>query len=80
MRFATVNVLHSIVELAELPGPIFLAIGVFDGVHLGHRAVIEHALRAAEAAGGTPVALTPLGVSLEAIFLSILVMIGQNRR
>ena len=58
MRFAAVNVLHSIVELAELPGPIFLAIGVFDGVHLGHRAVIEHALRAAEAAGGTPVALT----------------------
>ena len=58
MRFATVNVLHSIVELAGLPGPIFLAIGVFDGVHLGHRAVIEHALRAAKAEGGTPVALT----------------------
>ena len=58
MRFATVNVLHSIVELAGLPGPIFLAIGVFDGVHLGHRAVVEDALRAAEAAGGTPVVLT----------------------
>ena len=58
MRFATVNVLHSIVELADLPGPIFLAIGVFDGVHLGHRAVIEHALRASETSGGTAVALT----------------------
>ena len=58
MRFATVNVLHSIAELAELPGPIFLAIGVFDGVHLGHRAVIEHALRAAETSGGTAAALT----------------------
>ena len=58
MRFATVNILHSIAELAELPGPIFLAIGVFDGVHLGHRAVIGHALRAAEASGGTAVALT----------------------
>ena len=58
MRFATVDVLHSIAELAELPGPIFLAIGVFDGVHLGHRAVIEHALRAAETSGGTAVALT----------------------
>lgn len=58
MRSAKVTVLHSIAELAGVPGPIFLAAGVFDGVHLGHRAVIEQSLRAAGAAGGTSVALT----------------------
>lgn len=58
MRAATVNVLHSIADLAGLRGPVFLAIGVFDGVHLGHRAVLEHTLRAAAAGEGTAVALT----------------------
>lgn len=52
------NVVRSIADLASLPGPIYLGIGVFDGVHLGHQAVIGHTLRAAESAGGTPVALT----------------------
>jgi len=51
-------VLHSIGDLAALPGPLFLAIGVFDGVHLGHRAVIERALSDAQQAGGTAVAVT----------------------
>lgn len=41
-----------------MPGPVFLAIGVFDGVHLGHRAVIERAISDALAAGGTPVVVT----------------------
>ncbi len=36
--------LHSIAELSEVPGPVHLAIGVFDGVHLGHQAVISRAL------------------------------------
>src|SRR5438067_11851932 len=52
------RVLNSIVELAEVPGPVFLAIGVFDGVHLGHRAVIERALLDARAANGTAVIIT----------------------
>jgi riboflavin kinase / FMN adenylyltransferase len=39
-----VNLLHSIDALDDLPGPIHLAIGVFDGVHLGHQAVIRSAL------------------------------------
>ncbi|MEQ1852930.1 MAG: bifunctional riboflavin kinase/FAD synthetase [Chthoniobacteraceae bacterium] len=58
MQAAPVNVLHSITDLAELRGPMFLAIGVFDGVHLGHRAVLEHTLRAAASGEGTAVALT----------------------
>src|SRR5215218_4165338 len=50
--------LSSIPELASIPGPIYLAIGVFDGVHLGHRAVIERALREAKQQGGNAVAVT----------------------
>lgn len=52
------RVLRSIPELAEIPGPIFLAIGVFDGVHRGHQAVISTAARHAAEAGGTAVVVT----------------------
>jgi riboflavin kinase / FMN adenylyltransferase len=52
------QVLRSIPELAEVPGPVFLAIGVFDGVHLGHQAVIKTAARDAAAANGTAVVVT----------------------
>jgi riboflavin kinase/FMN adenylyltransferase len=50
--------LHSISALSDLPGPLFLAIGVFDGVHLGHQAVISTSARHATNAGGTPVVVT----------------------
>jgi riboflavin kinase/FMN adenylyltransferase len=50
--------LTQISALAQLPGPLFLAIGVFDGVHLGHRAVLERARDDARRAGGTAVAVT----------------------
>jgi riboflavin kinase/FMN adenylyltransferase len=52
------RVLRSISELSELPGPLFLAIGVFDGVHLGHQAVISTSAKHAMDAGGTPVVVT----------------------
>ena len=52
------HVCHSIADLGKIPGPLFLAIGVFDGVHLGHRAVIERALADARKAGGTAVVVT----------------------
>ena len=52
------HVLNSIAELVQIPGPLVLAIGVFDGVHLGHRAVIERALSDARQLGGTAVVLT----------------------
>ena len=52
------QVLRSISELAGLPGPLFLAIGVFDGVHLGHQAVISTSARHAKEEGGTPVVVT----------------------
>src|SRR3972149_6796339 len=33
-------------------GPLYLALGVFDGVHLGHQAVLARTREAAAAAGG----------------------------
>ncbi len=39
-------------KLGELPGAWHLALGVFDGVHGGHRVVIERAVAAARADGG----------------------------
>ncbi len=50
--------LHSISELTHLHGSIFLAIGVFDGVHLGHQAVISTSTSHARSADGTPVVIT----------------------
>lgn len=46
-------------ELARLPsGPVHLAIGMFDGVHRGHRAVIGAAVEAARNDGGIGAVLT----------------------
>jgi len=39
-------------------GPIHLAVGVFDGVHLGHRSVIEHLTNGARLEHGTALAAT----------------------
>lgn len=52
------QVFRSIAALSQFPGPLFLAIGVFDGVHLGHQAVISTSARHAGEAGGTPVVVT----------------------
>ena len=40
------------------PRPLHLAIGMFDGVHLGHRAVIDMAVQSARRAGGVAAVLT----------------------
>ena len=50
--------LRSNSELSRLQGPLFLAIGVFDGVHLGHKAVISTSAEHARASNGTPVVVT----------------------
>ena len=51
-RFST------IAELANVGNPLHLAMGVFDGLHLGHQAVIEAAVKGAEISGGMPGVLT----------------------
>lgn len=48
----------NIEELAHLNGPLHLALGVFDGVHLGHQAVIQKAIHAAVADGGMAIVVT----------------------
>ena len=50
--------LHSIADLATLPGPLHLAAGFFDGVHLGHQEVLRSARHAADASGGSAAVLT----------------------
>jgi riboflavin kinase / FMN adenylyltransferase len=50
--------LPAIAHLTDLPGPIHLAIGFFDGLHIGHQQVIRRAQAAAEADGGTAVVAT----------------------
>lgn len=52
------HILRLISELESLPGPVTLSIGVFDGVHLGHQAVLGAAMTDAAESGGTAVALT----------------------
>lgn len=53
------SVFRTIPALAALEGPSYLAIGVFDGVHRGHRAVIERALEdARREPGGHAVVVT----------------------
>jgi riboflavin kinase / FMN adenylyltransferase len=52
------QILRSIPELSHFPGPLFLAIGVFDGVHVGHQAVISTSAEHARTANGTPVVVT----------------------
>lgn len=52
------DILVEIADLKRLKGPLHLAIGVFDGLHLGHQAVIEAAQRSAAESGGTVVVVT----------------------
>lgn len=49
---------RSLEELAGLGQPLHLALGVFDGVHLGHQAVIARAVEAARRDGGLAGLLT----------------------
>ncbi len=52
------DLIRDIGDLQRIPGPLHLAIGVFDGVHLGHAAVIDAARESAESIGGTVVVVT----------------------
>ncbi|MFP4356920.1 MAG: riboflavin biosynthesis protein RibF [Puniceicoccaceae bacterium] len=45
-------------ELRAINRPVHIAIGMFDGLHIGHQAVIQSALRAADLDGGLSGVLT----------------------
>lgn len=54
------NVFEGLAAARSMAGrrPLNLAIGMFDGVHMGHRAVIEAAVRSARRNGGVAAVLT----------------------
>ena len=52
------KVFHKLSELGAVPGPVVIAAGVFDGLHLGHQAVLKCALETARSVAGTAVVLT----------------------
>src|ERR1700724_4761301 len=51
------EIIRDLEALERHPYPV-TAIGNFDGVHLGHRAILKAAIDRARAAGGTAFALT----------------------
>jgi len=50
--FYFMKTIHSIDELRSVSESLHLALGVFDGVHIGHQSVIQIAVDAAKADGG----------------------------
>ncbi|WCJ58740.1 riboflavin biosynthesis protein RibF [Fontisphaera persica] len=52
------RIIHQPAELQAAGRPVCAAIGVFDGVHRGHQAVIGHAVREAARTGGVAVVIT----------------------
>ena len=51
-------ILHSLSELSEIRGELCVAIGVFDGVHLGHQALVRRAMAEADRIAGRSLVLT----------------------
>jgi riboflavin kinase/FMN adenylyltransferase len=47
-----VKIIRALEEFSERTTPVFLAAGCFDGLHIGHRAVIQVAIDRARACGG----------------------------
>lgn len=52
------TIFSDIAKLGSLQAPLHLAIGVFDGVHIGHQSVIDKSIRQSEAVGGDVVVVT----------------------
>lgn len=58
MNPAQMRIINKIADLRQIHDPLHLAMGVFDGVHIGHQAVIKKAVGAAREMGGLAGVLT----------------------
>ena len=63
--------------LSGLKGELHLAIGVFDGVHLGHKAVIESAVFSARRLGAR---VTRKKVTQPGILLTTVTWMGEKEQ
>ncbi len=52
------TIFHSIAELSSLSGPLIVVGGTFDGVHVGHQALLRAAQEEAKRCGGHAVVMT----------------------
>lgn len=52
------QVVHGIEQLARAQGPVFVVVGVFDGLHLGHLYLLRHLEAEAAARGAQPTVIT----------------------
>ena len=52
------TVLHGLDELGPGHGRLFVVVGVFDGLHVGHQYLLEHLVREAGRRDATPAVLT----------------------
>ena len=58
MTAARFSIIRDTTPAEDIPGDAVIALGNFDGVHLGHRAVIRAALKMAQARGTVALAMT----------------------
>jgi riboflavin kinase/FMN adenylyltransferase len=52
------HVVHGIDQLSTVTGPLFIVVGVFDGLHLGHAYLLRHLVAEAHARSARPTVVT----------------------
>ena len=52
------QVIHGIQRLSARHGPVFVVVGVFDGLHIGHHYLLRHLVTIAEARAARPTVIT----------------------
>ncbi|HEX5148396.1 MAG TPA: FAD synthetase family protein [Candidatus Limnocylindrales bacterium] len=52
------QVVHGVEQLSPELGPVFVVVGVFDGLHLGHHYLLEHLRTEAAGRGARPTVIT----------------------
>ncbi len=52
------DVVRGVLELRREHGPLFAVVGVFDGIHVGHRYLLEELVRHARRRGARPAVIT----------------------